>query len=56
VTARTVAKIAVAGMGIIVFMAGARIDSSLARWIGIGLLGLAFAMRFVPKRSVPPHE
>jgi hypothetical protein len=46
-----IAKLALAGAGIIVWGLGARGDNALLRWTGIGLLALAFLLRFAKERK-----
>jgi hypothetical protein len=46
-----VAKLALAGAGIVVWGLGARTDNALLRWTGIGLLALAFLLRFAKGRQ-----
>jgi hypothetical protein len=41
-----IAKLALAGAGIVVWGLGARADNAMMRWTGIGLLALAFLLRF----------
>jgi hypothetical protein len=44
-------KLIVALLGIAVFGYGIRIDSEVVRWIGIGLVALAWVMRFVRRKA-----
>lgn len=46
-----VAKLALAGAGIFVWGLGARMDNAMLRWTGIGLLALAFLLRFAKGRQ-----
>ncbi len=46
-----VAKLAIAGAGLAVFLSGIRTDNDLLRWIGIGLVAVAFFLRFLRRRS-----
>ena len=41
------AKLALAGVGILVFAYGARVDDARVRWVGIALLAVAFLLRFL---------
>ena len=43
----TVVKIALAVAGVATFGYGVRVDSTTARWVGIGLVAVAAALRFV---------
>jgi hypothetical protein len=43
----TVAKLALAGGGVLVFGYGIRVDSPGIRWVGIAMLGCAFLLRFI---------
>lgn len=45
-----IAKLALAGAGIVVWGIGARADNATMRWTGIGLLVLAFLLRFTKGR------
>ena len=45
-----IAKLALAGAGIVVWGLGARADNAMLRWTGIGLLVLAFLLRFAKGR------
>jgi hypothetical protein len=46
-----IAKLALAGAGIVVWGLGARADIGMMRWTGIGLLALAFLLRFAKDRQ-----
>jgi hypothetical protein len=46
-----IAKLALAGAGIVVWGLGARADNALMRWTGIGLLALAFLLRFAKDKQ-----
>ena len=55
----TIAKIALALVGVAVFLAGVRLESEPLRWTGIALAAVAWLLRFVEKgqrrrRDVPP--
>ncbi len=52
-TEQVVAKLLIAGAGIAVFLTGVRVNSDLMRWIGIGLVTVAFLMRFLGRRRGP---
>lgn len=41
------AKVALAVVGILVWAYGARVDNPHVRWAGIGLLAVAFLLRFL---------
>ncbi len=51
---QVIAKLVIAGAGIAVFLTGTRIESSLLRWMGIGLVAVAFLLRFVKRRGGSP--
>ena len=55
-TERTIAKLLITGAGLAVFFTGVRTESELLRWIGIGLVAVAFLLRFLPTRGAarPP--
>lgn len=40
-------KLAFAGVGIVVWAYGAQVDDARVRWVGIGLLAIAFLLRFL---------
>jgi hypothetical protein len=46
----TIVKIACAIVGLGIFGYGVRSDESVVRWVGIGLVIVAFLLRFVRKR------
>jgi hypothetical protein len=46
-----IAKLAIAGAGLAVFLTGVRLNNDLLRWIGIGLVAVAFLLRFLKRRS-----
>ena len=48
-----VAKIVIALAGIAVFFMSVRTDSEVLRWIGIGLVAVAFLLRFVGRKGAP---
>jgi hypothetical protein len=43
----TVAKLALALSGLTIFGIGLRVDHALLRWTGIGLVAVAWVLRFV---------
>ena len=45
-----IAKLALALAGIATWGLGARVDNAMMRWTGIGLLALAFLLRFAKGR------
>ncbi len=45
---RTVAKLVMVGAGLVVFLAGVRLELPGVRWVGIGLVAVAFLLRFAP--------
>jgi hypothetical protein len=52
-----IAKLALAAAGIIVWGLGARADNAMLRWTGIGLLAVAFLLRFAKgKKETEPEE
>jgi hypothetical protein len=44
-------KLAVAGVGIVVWAYGAKVEDARVRWLGIALLALAFLLRFLRRRA-----
>ena len=48
----TVAKVACALAGLGIFAYGIRTDNNVVRWVGIGLVIVAFLLRFVRKKPV----
>ncbi len=52
-TPLTVAKLALALSGLLVFGYGVRADLTTIRWIGVALVAVAALLRFVPTR--PPR-
>jgi hypothetical protein len=46
-----IAKLVIAGAGLAVFFTGVRTENDLLRWIGIGLVAVAFLLRFLKRRS-----
>jgi hypothetical protein len=46
-----IAKLALAGAGIVVWGLGTRAEIALLRWTGIGLLALAFLLRFAKEKQ-----
>lgn len=44
---RMIAKLVITAAGLAVFLTGVRIESTLLRWIGIGLVTVAFLLRFL---------
>jgi membrane protein implicated in regulation of membrane protease activity len=53
VNERLTAKLVIAAVGVAVFMTGVRLELPIVRWIGIGLVAVAFLLRFVGPRSAP---
>ena len=54
-----VAKLVIAGAGVAVFLTGVRTEIVYLRWIGIGLVAVAFLLRFLGRRDAggaPPSE
>lgn len=52
-----IAKLALAVAGIIVWGMGARADNAMLRWTGIGLLAVAFLLRFAKgQKEIKPEE
>ena len=45
----TIAKIALALVGVVVFFVGVRTESETLRWVGIALAAVAWLLRFVEK-------
>ena len=48
----TIAKVACALVGLAIFAYGIRTDNNVVRWVGIGLVIVAFLLRFVRKKPV----
>jgi hypothetical protein len=46
-----IAKLVIAGAGLAVFLTGVRTDNDTLRWVGIGLVAVAFLLRFLKRRS-----
>jgi hypothetical protein len=46
-----IAKLALAGAGLLVWGLGARLDNAMLRWTGIGLLAMAVLLRFVKDKQ-----
>jgi predicted permease len=53
-TGNTRIKLALAVAGLALFAAGVRLDNLTLRWIAIGIVAIAFLLRFV--RPDKPHE
>lgn len=49
-TERLTAKLVIAAVGVAVFLTGVRLEIELMRWIGIGLVAVAFLLRFIQRR------
>ena len=45
------AKLVLAGIGVLVWAHGARIEDAGVRWAGIALLAIAFLLRFLRRRE-----
>ena len=45
------AKLVIAVVGVAVFLTGVRLEIELVRWIGIGLVAVAFLLRFIRQRD-----
>ena len=50
----TVAKIALAVVGLLVFGYGIRVDSTAVRWLGIAFVAVAALLRFVKPKPRDP--
>ena len=48
---RMTAKLAIAAVGLAVFLTGARLELPPVRWIGIALVAVAFLLRFIGPRA-----
>ena len=56
-TPLTVAKIALAVFGLLVFGYGVRVDSQTIRWVGIAFVAAAALLRFLrPRRGSAPES
>jgi hypothetical protein len=53
VTVLTRIKLALTIMALVFFVAGMRTNEEWQRWVGIGLLALAVALRFVDRSRAP---
>lgn len=53
---KLIAKLAITVAGIAVFMTGTRIESGLLRWTGIGLVAVAFLLRFIGPKAPPRRD
>ena len=51
-----IAKLALAASGIIVFGIGMRLENSSVRWTGIGLVAVAWLLRFVKESGTQDHQ
>ena len=49
----TIAKLALAAAGIVVFLIGFRTGQQELRWLGIGLVFVAVLLRFMGRRRPP---
>lgn len=45
------AKLVIAAVGVAVFLTGVRLEIDPVRWIGIGLVAVAFLLRFMGRRD-----
>jgi tRNA(Met) C34 N-acetyltransferase TmcA len=52
-TGMTVAKLALAAIGVIVWSYGYRVDDPSLRWVGIAFLAAAALLRFWPRLRPP---
>ena len=50
-TGLTMAKLVLAAMAVGLFIAGVRLDHPTVRWIAVGLMAVAVALRFVGRRG-----
>ncbi len=48
---RMTAKLVIAVAGVAVFLTGVRLELEPVRWIGIGLVVVAFLLRFIGRRG-----
>lgn len=48
---RMTAKLVIAVAGVLVFLTGVRLEFEPVRWIGIGLVAVAFLLRFIGRRG-----
>lgn len=55
-TERTTAKLVIAVAGVAVFLTGVRLELEVVRWVGIGLVAVAFLLRFVGRKSDRPAQ
>lgn len=47
---RTTAKLVITVAGVAVFLTGVRLELEIVRWVGIGLVAVAFLLRFIGRR------
>jgi hypothetical protein len=47
----TMAKLGLAIVGVLIFLAGVRTDNDIARWVGIACAAVAWTLRFVERGS-----
>jgi hypothetical protein len=45
----TMAKLGLAIVGVLIFLAGVRSDNDVARWVGIGCAAVAWTLRFLER-------
>lgn len=50
---RLTAKLVITAVGVAVFLTGVRLEMQPVRWIGIGLVAVAFLLRFIGPRPGP---
>ena len=55
-TERTTAKLVIAVVGVAVFLTGVRLELEVVRWIGIGLVAVAFLLRFIGRKRGPAAQ
>jgi len=55
-TTATRGKLALAAAGIVTFLFGVRRQSAPLRWVGIGLLAVAFLARFASRGTAAPNR
>ena len=55
-TERMTAKLVIAAAGMAVFLTGVRMELGIVRWIGIGLVAVAFLLRFIGRGAAPKSE
>lgn len=48
---RMTAQLVITAVGVAVFLTGVRLELGVVRWVGIGLVAVAFLLRFIGRRG-----